>query len=121
MNNVLHRKKWNATVIKQNAEPPPNPIIKIKHNDKSEKDFLKLTLCRDPTSEMSDFYEFKIVLFDNGDPEEFLLFVRNFNMTLEVSGMMEPVTKVYTAVRSFEDKSCVSLTRYLLTWKLQTL
>ena len=32
-------------------------------------------------SQKSDLYEFKSALFDNGDPEEFLLFIRNFNMT----------------------------------------
>ena len=32
-------------------------------------------------------------LFDNGDPEEFLLFVRNFNITLSASGALEVGTK----------------------------
>ena len=36
-----------------------------------------------------DLYEFKISLFDNGEPEDFLLFVRNFNMTLAASGRMD--------------------------------
>ena len=33
-------------------------------------------------------------LFDNGDPEEFLLFVRNFNMTLAASGALEAGAKI---------------------------
>ena len=41
-------------------------------------------------SARSDPYGFKMVLFDNGEPEEFLLFVNNFNMIVEVS-----VTFVY--------------------------
>ena len=41
---------------------------------------------RDPTSEKSDMYEFKIALFDNGKPEELLLFMRNFKIMLEASG-----------------------------------
>ena len=56
-------------------EPPPIPFVKIKHDDKSDKDFVKLKLRRDPMPENLDFYEFKIDLFDNGGPEEFLLFV----------------------------------------------
>ena len=32
-------------------------------------------------------------LFDNGDPEEFLLFVRNFNMTIVASGTQEAGAK----------------------------
>ena len=31
----------------------------------------------------------QISLLDNGDPEEFLLFIRNLNMTLVVSGTLE--------------------------------
>ena len=33
-------------------------------------------------------------LFDHGDPEEFLLFVRNFNMTLTATGTMEMDAKI---------------------------
>ena len=32
-------------------------------------------------------------LFDNGEPEEFLLFIRNFNMTLATSGTLEAGAK----------------------------
>ena len=52
-------------------EPPLTPLIKIKHDAKSEK---------------SDLYEFKMNLFDNGYLEEFLLFVCKFSMTLAVPG-----------------------------------
>ena len=33
-------------------------------------------------------------MFENGDPEEFLLFVLNFNMTLTASGTLEAITEV---------------------------
>ena len=35
-----------------------------------------------------DLYEFKMDLFDNGETEEFLLFIRNFQMTLKASGTL---------------------------------
>ena len=38
---------------------------------------------------MSNLYEFKMSLFENGKPEEFLLFVRHFNMNLAASGTLE--------------------------------
>ena len=44
---------------------------------------------RDPTSEKSDPYEFKMALFDNGNPEEFFLSVRNLNMVIEASGTLK--------------------------------
>ena len=49
---------------------------------------------RDPTSEKSDLDNFKMVLFGNGYPEEFLLFVCNFNMALEVSGTFKSGAKI---------------------------
>ena len=35
-----------------------------------------------------------MALYDNGDPEELLLFVRNFNMTLKASGKISFNTKL---------------------------
>ena len=45
-------------------------------------------------SEKSDLYEFNLTLFDNGDPEEFLLFVRKFNMNLKASQMLQAGAKI---------------------------
>ena len=49
---------------------PRVPLIKSKDNDKSYKYYVKIKLCKDLVSEMSDLYEFKMALFDYGDPEE---------------------------------------------------
>ena len=46
------------------------------------------------TSEKSYLYEFKITLFDDGDPEEFLLFVQNFQITLEVLWKLSAGVKI---------------------------
>ena len=49
---------------------------------------------RDPTSENSDLYEFKMDLFDNGDSEELFLFIQNFNMTLELPVTLKSREKI---------------------------
>ena len=64
-------------------EPPTVPLIKSKSNTKLGKYYVKIELHRDPTSEKSDLYEFKISLFDNREPEEFFLFVQKFQMYLQ--------------------------------------
>ena len=51
------------------AETPPIPLIKIKNDEKSDKKFIKIKLCRDLTSEKSDLYEFKMDLFNLDKPE----------------------------------------------------
>ena len=76
------------------TEPPPTPQIKGKYDGKSDKFFVKLKLHRDTTSGTSDLYEFRMSLFDNGELEEFLLFVRKFNMNILASGTLETGTKV---------------------------
>ena len=76
------------------VEPPQIPLIKVEYDGRSDKDLKKLKLWRDPKSSMSGLYELNMSLFDNGDPEEFLLFVRNFNMTIAASGAVEVNGKV---------------------------
>ena len=71
-------------------ETPVIPLIKSNNDTKAEKDCVKIKLYKDPTLEKLNTSEFKITLFDNGKPEEFLLFVRNFKMkcrTVHVMGM----------------------------------
>ena len=36
-----------------------------------------------------DLYDFKMSLFDHGEPGEFLLFIYNFNMTLAATGTLD--------------------------------
>ena len=89
MNNFSHRRKWNAPALEQHMYPLLTPLIKSNHDDNLEKDFVKLKFCRDPRLPTLDLYGFKMSLFDNDEPEEFLLFVRNFNTTLAASGTLE--------------------------------
>ena len=84
------------------VEPPIIPLTQKTHDGKSEKYIVKIKLLRDPTSSTSDLYEFEMSLFDNGKPEEFLLFVRKFNMNLAASRTLEAGTKMqylFTLVR----------------------
>ena len=89
-------------MTRPHEDPPPITIIKETHNGKSDKYFVKIKMRKDPTLSTSDLYEFEIYLFDNGEQEEFLLFVRNFNMTLAALGTLEAGTKyqyLHTLVR----------------------
>ena len=75
------------------VEPPPIPLIQETHDGKSDRYFVNLKFRRDLTSSTSELYELKMSLFDNGDPEEFLFFMRNFNTTLTTLGMLEAGAK----------------------------
>ena len=46
---------------------------------------MKIFFCGNHTTENLDIYESKMALFDYGDPEEFVLFLQTFKMTLEAS------------------------------------
>ena len=52
------------------VEPPLILLIKEEHNSKSDKNFVKLKLRRDPSLSTSDLYDGKMSFFDNGEPEE---------------------------------------------------
>ena len=89
MMNVSHKKKWIWRTVKVHMEQPLIPLIKVKNDDKPDKYFVEIKLRRDPVSEKSNPYEFKIAMFDNGEPEKFLFFVCNFNMTLKALEMLK--------------------------------
>ena len=46
---------WNTGTVKVHVEPPLNPLIKSKNDDKSYKYFVKLILCRDRTYDNRKF------------------------------------------------------------------
>ena len=76
------------------VEPTPISLIKINHDDNSDKDIVKLKLRRDPKSSFSYLYEFNKHFFDNVNLEEFLLFVQNFIITLVTSGTLAMGAKI---------------------------
>ena len=94
MKNVFHNKSLRTGAVQIHVEPSPITLIIINNDAKSEKDWVKIKFCRDPTSEKSDLYEFKMDLFDNVDLEYLLLFVRNFQITLEVLGVIAASAKI---------------------------
>ena len=75
------------------VETPLTPLIKSKNNNKTDKYFVNF-FKRDPTSGNLDLNKFKMTLFDNGEPGEFLLFIHNFNMTLKASGTLKSDVKI---------------------------
>ena len=94
MKKVFHHKSWRTGVVQIHEKTPPIISIKSETNAKSEKDYVEIKLHGDPTSEKSGLYEFKMALFGNGDPGGFLLFVRNFQMTLKASVALNASTRM---------------------------
>ena len=69
---VLHKKVWGMDTNPDHIETPPIPLVKETSTGKSDRDYVKLKLHRDPKYSTSDLYEFRMSLFDHGEPEEFL-------------------------------------------------
>ena len=79
MNNVSNNKNWDLGTVQVHVDTSPTLLIKSKNNEKLDKDCVKIKLCRYPTSAKSDLYELKMALFDNGEPEELLLFIKKLS------------------------------------------
>ena len=121
MNNVSQKKSRNSGMTQIRVEPLPIPLIKSKHNYKLEKYFIKIKLCRGPTSSLLGLYEFKMALFDNGETEELLLLVWNFNMTFSSSGTLATGAKFNIFVLYYMENFYISFTFCLQTWKVRNL
>ena len=95
-------------------DPPPTPLIKSRHDDKSDKYFVKLKLRSDPTSAKSDLYEFKMDLYDN-------VKLGDFFVLLVTSKRLSRIRRNNIFVRLYMEKRYFSLNICLLKWKVQTL
>ena len=94
MKNITNNKKYNVRTIQVHVDPPTISLIKRMNGEKPNTDSVKIKLRRDPTPGKLDLYEFKMVFFDNIEPQEFLMFIRNFNMTLKASGTLKSSAKI---------------------------
>ena len=94
MKNLLHKKVWGADNNLVHVKPNTIPLVKEISTGKSDWDYVKLNLCRYPTYITLDLYEFRMSLFDHDRPEEFLLFVQNFQMTRVATVMLDTEAKV---------------------------
>ena len=94
MKNFSHKKVWVIYTNLSCVEPPTILLIKETSTCKSDAEYVKLKLRRDPTSSTSDFYEFKMCLFDHLGPGKSLLSVQNFQMTIADVGTLEKEAKV---------------------------
>ena len=75
MKKILYKKRWGADTNPARVEPPQIPLVKETYTGKSDGDYVKLKLRRDPMYSMLDIYEFMMSLFGDVDPEDSLLFV----------------------------------------------
>ena len=89
MKNISHNNTWNLGMTQVHVEPTLTPLLKSKQGDKSEKIPLKKN-CVGIWHQL----RWTVVLFDNGDPVEFFLFVQKFNTTLVESGTLATGAKI---------------------------
>ena len=88
-------KTFNQGAVQVHIQTLLIPLIKCKNDDKLDKYCVRIKFCRYPTSEKSDLYEFKIDLIDNRELEEFFLFIRNFQITIQASGTITTGTMIW--------------------------
>ena len=75
MNNVSQKPGWGKETNPAHVEPPTIPLMKENSTGQSDGDYVKLKLRRDLMSSTLELYEFRMYLFDHGDPEVFNLFL----------------------------------------------
>ena len=49
-------------------------------------DYIKVKLCRNYDNDISEIYEYKVDFFENGELEELLHFLQDFQKSIEATG-----------------------------------
>ena len=60
MKNVYLKNIWRTGAVQIHVEPPPMFLNQSKINLKTERDYVRIKLRRNPLSEKLDIYEFKM-------------------------------------------------------------
>ena len=86
MNNVSTKNIFLSRNITVNVKSLPITLINVEPVvSKNESDYVKFELFRDIVSSTSKTYEKNLVLFENGEPEELLVFIQDHNKTLKAA------------------------------------
>ena len=118
MKNFSYNKLWIHRAVQIHTDTIPIPLIKSKPDMKTDKDYVDIKLHINLTPKKSFIYKLIMTLFDNVDPEEFLLFQQNCNMTLDTSGTLRAGEKFNICSLCYGAKRYVSLKLYV--FRLET-
>ena len=72
--------------VQARIDLPPIPIIKKDPQESNEYDIININMRQNPSDAASEMYKLNIVTFENGQPEEFLQLMKNFNIAVDGTG-----------------------------------
>ena len=81
---------WISADMQARIEPLPIPLIKLEVDDYCTTHIIKVKMRRNPSSAASEKYNVNMNTFNDGQPEEFLSLLINFNTTTDGTGSTTP-------------------------------
>ena len=82
MKNISQKSIFHIGTVQIHVDSPTITLIKSDLDLKMQRFCMKIKLYRNPLSEYSNMYEFKMALFYKGDTDSFLLFLQKIKMVL---------------------------------------
>ena len=77
---------WLSAKLQERINPPPITSINKATNDVIECDIINIEMRRNLSAPDSETYKLKIATFENVQPEEFLVTMKNLKTTIEKKG-----------------------------------
>ena len=77
---------WLSADIQAGVEPPPIPLIKLELDDERTIYIIKVKMRRNISLAASKTYNINMNTLDDGQPEEFLSLLKNFNNATDGTG-----------------------------------
>ena len=83
---IIQLHSWLSADVQARIEPPPIPLIKVELEEERTSKIIRVKIRINPDSSMSETYEFKMARLKNGQPEDFLRPMKNFNIAINGRG-----------------------------------
>ena len=80
--NLAKHANWISADVQGHIKPLPIPIVKVEIEEELLINIIKVKICINPTSVMSETYNINMFIFKDVQPEEFLALLKNYRIAI---------------------------------------
>ena len=85
---------WVTTYVQSRIYPPPTPLIKVELYELHTTHIINVKMRRNTSQAISETYNINMSTFDDGQPEEFLAQLKNFEIRIGGTGTTMPTGRI---------------------------
>ena len=113
-----------STDVQALIEPPPIPLIKVDLEEERASNIIKVKMRRKLTSAMSETHNLNLSMFEDVQPEEFIVLLKNLRTVIVETSTMSQLGRINylhkmllgEVLRDLINEQVITLARQMTNW-----